>query len=89
LVAQLIVAAMAGGVATLIVEYLIKIYRDFSLLASFTGLLLVGTLFTVVAISLVPARFRLPDIPTIPSRFMGFVFLGALLAGGVFGWRYW
>jgi hypothetical protein len=87
---QVITAAVAGGLATLGVEYFLHVV-PLGLLASLAGLLFVATLCAVVLINLVSARTweRIPRFPAIPSRLLPFLFLGGLIAGFLLGWLYW
>ena len=81
---------MAGGVATLLIEFLIRVYTKVSFLASFAGLLVVGTLLAAVAINAVPAnawdRLRLP---VIPAAWVRYIVWAALAGGFLFGWLRW
>jgi len=81
---------MAGGVATLLVEFLIRVYTKVSFLASFAGLLVVGTLLAAVAINAVPVnawdRLRLP---VIPAAWVRYIVWAALAGGFLFGWLRW
>jgi hypothetical protein len=82
---------MAGGMATLFVEFYFGIFTKFSLFAAFVGALLVSTLLATVAISQLPDKVWgwFKNIPTLPARAVPYLFLVATIAGFLFGWLRW
>ena len=81
---------MAGGLLTLVVEFIFGMYRSFALLASFTGFLLVATLLAVTFINLLPHRWwGKVKVPSIPNRLRPWLFEAGLIIGFLFGWLRW
>jgi len=82
---------MAGGMATLFVEFYFGIFTKFDLLAAFVGALLVSTLLATTVITQVPDRFWdwFRKIPKLPARLVPVLFIAAAIVGFLFGWLRW